>query len=370
MHVAIVVHDFNLNFGQGRYCVEIVRRLAHRCQLTVIANSFGMQAIEGVRFLRVPALRRHAFTTVLSIIPGAELAARRSGCDLIHAQGITCWSADIITGHICNAARAKAAASGDSRSRWFMRLIIPLERAFYRQRRARHLIAISRALEREVRLEYGWNRDSTVIHHGTNSTVFHPPADDAERTRLRGQFRLPRSGWTWLFMGEAVKGLRQAINALVHHPEAHLLVVSRSDFTAYRRQATQLGVAQRVVFHGFEPHPEEAFRAVDVFVYPSNYDPFGMVASEAMATGLPVIVGRDIGAAELVRHGENGLLCDPADDRSLRQALDALRTDPALAGRLGQAGRETILDVSWDHCADRTYAVYEQVHDRLRLTPP
>ncbi len=366
MHVAIVVHDFNLNFGQGRYCVEIVRRLARRCQITVIANSPVPQPIEGVQFRRVRALRRHAFTTVLSIIPGAEMAVRQSGCDIIHAQGLTSWSADIITGHICNAARAKAADTGDRRSRWFMRLIIPLERAFYRQHRARHLIAISRALEREVQTEYGWNRDSTVIHHGTDTTVFKPAADPAERARLRQRFKLPPAEWTWLFMGEAVKGLRQVITALPAFPEAHLLVVSRSDFSSYRRLADQLGVTGRIVFHGFEAHPEEAFRAVDVFVYPSAYDPFGMVASEAMATGLPVIVGRDIGAAELVQPGESGLLCDPADEKSIRAALTQLRQTPALARRLGENGRRTILEVSWDHCADRTYAVYEQVHAQMR----
>lgn len=362
MHVAIIVHDFNLNFGQGRYCVEIVRRLASRCRITVIANSLGAQTeISGIEYRRVRALRRHAFTTVLSFIPGAEAAVRNSGCDIIHAQGLTSWSADVITGHICNAARARASAASHTRSRWFMRLIIPLERSFYRQKKARHLIAISRALEREIQQEYGWNRDCTVIHHGTNTDVFHPVANAAERAALRKRFKLPQDRWAWLFMGEAVKGLRQVIAALPGYPDAHLLVVSRSDFSTYYRQAELLGVLGRIVFHGFEAHPEEAFRAADVFVYPSDYDPFGMVASEAMATGLPVIVGRDIGAAELVEPGKNGLLCDPADEKSIRKALDSLRRDPATGARLGKAGRETVLAVSWDYCANRTYAVYEQV---------
>lgn len=362
MHVAIVVHDFNHNFGQGRYCVEIARRLALRCRITVIANSIGTQKIEGVEYRRVRALRRHAFSTVLSFIPGAEFAVRFGDFDVVHAQGLTSWSADVITGHICNAARTRASAASHARSRWFMRLIIPLERAFYRQKRARHLIAISQALEREIRAEYGWNRDSTVIHHGTDTQVFQPARDAAARVALRLRFKLPADGWAWLFMGEAVKGLRQAIALLPAYPEAHLLVVSRSDFSIYRRQAELLGVAGRVVFHGFESHPEDAFRAADVFVYPSDYDPFGMVASEAMATGLPVIVGQHIGAAELVESGRNGLLCDPADDKSIRNALDFLRQDSAAAARLGAAGRKTVLDVSWNHCADRTHAVYERVH--------
>lgn len=366
MHVALVVHDFNVNFGQGRYGVELVRRLASRCRITVISNTVGTPPIDGVVFRHVPALRQHAFTSVLSFIPGAEWAVRRSGAELIHAQGLTCWSADVITGHICNAARARASAASHRRSRWFMRLIIPLESAFYRQRRAQHLIAISRVLEREIQTEYGWKKDSTVIHHGTDTAVFRPPSDDAERLRLRRRFKLPPTGWTWLFIGEAVKGLSQVIASLAAYPEAQLLVVSRSDFSSFRRQVEQLGLTGRVIFHGFDPHPEEAFRAVDVFVYPSDYDPFGMVASEAMATALPVIVGAEIGAAELIVPGENGLLCDPKNSATIREGLDFLRADPAGARRMGARGRETVLSVSWDHCADRTYAVYEQVYKKIR----
>ncbi len=366
MHVAIAVHDFDVNFGQGRYGVEIVRRLARRCRITVIANTIGPHPIEGVEYRHVPAFRAHAFSTVLSFIPGAERAVRQSGCDLIHAQGLTSWSADIITGHICNAARARASAANHRRSRWFMRSIIPLERAFYRQRRASHLIAISKVLESEIRTEYGWKKDSTVIHHGTNGDVFRPAVDPAERATLRQRFNLPPKVWTWLFVGEAIKGLRQVIGALATFPAAHLLVVSRSDFTSYRSQAERLGVGNRIRFHGFDPHPEEAFRAVDVFVYPSDYDPFGMVASEAMATGLPVIIGRDIGAAELVDPGVNGLICDPANERTIHSALEQILKQPEDARRLGERARKTILEFSWDHCADSTFEVYERVLARIQ----
>ncbi len=370
MHVALVVHDFNLNFGQGRYSVEIVRRLAQRCRLTVIANTFGVPPIPGVEYCQVPAYRGHAFTTVLSFIPLAERAVRKTRCDLIHGQGITCWNVDIVTGHICNAARARASAATHVRSRWFMRLIIPLERAFYRQRRARHLISISRVLEREIQSEYQWQRPSTVIHHGTDTAVFRPAVDAEEKARLRRRFLIPQSAWCWLFMGEAIKGLKQAIRLLPNFPGAQLLVVSRSDFTPYRRLAETTAVADRVVFHGFESHPEEAFRVADVFVYPSDYDPFGMVASEAMATGIPVVLGQDIGAAELVQHGHNGMLCDPSQNASIRQALETIAADPALAHQMGRLARSTILGVSWDHCANRTYAVYERVYEELRSRRP
>lgn len=365
MHVALVVHDFSPNFGQGRYSVEIVRRLASRCSFTIFANTFGVPPIKGVEFCKIPAFRKHALTSVFSFLPFAEAAVRRTRPDLVHAQGITCWNADIITAHMCHAAKAKAYSKSDSRARWFMRVIIPLERAYYRQRRARHVIAISRVFEREIQTEYGWKKPSTVIYHGTDTKVFRPALDARERLGLRRRFQISESAWCWLFMGEAIKGLRQSITALKAYPGARLLVVSRSDLTLYRRQAEADGVADRVIFHGFEPRPEEAFRAADVFIYPSDYDPFGMVATEAMATGLPVILGQEIGAAELVQHGRNGFLCDPGDEATIQQALKTTSGDPAAALELGRQGRETIGGISWDHCADQTFAVYEKVYAEL-----
>jgi UDP-glucose:(heptosyl)LPS alpha-1,3-glucosyltransferase len=249
-----------------------------------------------------------------------------------------------------------------------MRIIIPLERAYYRQRRARHLIAISRVFEREIQTEYGWRRPSSVIYHGTDSQLFRPPTDDAERQALRRRFQVPDSAWCWLFMGEAIKGLRQAIAALPAFPNARLLVVSRSEFAAFRQQAETIGVADRVIFHGFDPRPQEAFRAADVFVYASGYDPFGMVATEAMSTGIPVVLGQEIGAAELIEPGRNGYLCDPTQDASLRLALQQIQADPAAASDLGLRGRATVQGVGWDHCASETLAVYERVAADIRAT--
>ena len=78
-----------------------------------------------------------------------------------------------------------------------------------------------------------------------------------------------------------------------------------------------------------------------------------------------MILGQDIGAAELVEHGRNGLLCDPANDSSIRLALEIIAGDRAAAMNIGRQARETILNVSWDHCADRTFAVYERVCGEL-----
>lgn len=362
MHVALVVHDFDPNYGQGRYCVELVERLHGRVRFSIVSNTWNAGHWPGVDWIRVPACRINALCLVYSFIPAAELRVRQLKPDLIHAQGLTCWRSDIITGHICNAERIKRFNTRWIKPRLFAGLVVPLERAFYRHASTRHLIAISRKLEAEVRSNYGWRKPATVIYHGTNLQQFQPPTDAAEKTRWRAHYGLPETAWNWLFMGEAVKGLRQSIDQLVRFPKARLLVVTRSDLERYRFQAANLGVSERVVFHGFDPHPEHAFRAADLFLYPSDYDPFGMVVTEAMASGLPVAVGKDLGSAELFEDRVGGVVFDPHDADDITRALAWLEADPVRTSKLALNGREAVSRITWDACAEQTLAVYQRVH--------
>ncbi|MSU33711.1 MAG: glycosyltransferase family 1 protein [Pedosphaera sp.] len=366
MKVALVVHDFDSTYGQGRYCVEIVRLLREQVQFTVYASFWNDAAIpDDVVIRRVPAWRARALTTIFSFIPLAELAVRRGRHDLIHSQGLTCWSADVITGHVCNAARLKQTPLTQIKSRRSMKLVIPLERAFYRQRRARRLIAISRVMAREITEEYGWNRPVDLIYHGTNLTQFRPARDSEEKRALRQQYRLPADGWVWVFAGEAVKGLSEVLKQLPHFPEAHLLVLTRSSLAAFQDEANRLGISGRVTFHGFELQPELAFRASDTFVYPSRYDTFGMVGAEAMASGLSVVLGRDIGVAELIDAGRNGMVCSPQNPSDLRAQLSRLAESPGFGIALGRAARKTIERYDWDACARATLKSYETaIRDR------
>ena len=109
-----------------------------------------------------------------------------------------------------------------------------------------------------------------------------------------------------------------------------------------------------------------AYQAADAFVYPSGYDAFGLVVAEAMASGLPVVIGRSIGAAEWIVPEVNGLLCDPAQPNTLNDSLRWLLSDPQRARTVGQAARATVEQHGWDVCATETAAVYERVAKQRR----
>ncbi|MCC6143507.1 MAG: glycosyltransferase family 4 protein, partial [Candidatus Hydrogenedentes bacterium] len=300
--IALVVHDCQVSYGQGRYVVELLRHLTGRYEFHVFANRFDPDLPPTTVLHPVRAWRSQSITSVLSFLLTSERQVRRSGCALIHAQGLTCWSADLITAHVCNAARYAHAPAASWRSRLFPALIIPLERAFYRARRRRHVIAISRVLAGELRQHYGWQKPLSIIPHGTDAERFRPAREAAERAQARARYGLTGAMWTWLFVGEASKGLSEVIDCLAGFPTARVLVISRSPREPFLARAAAAGRANRVLWHGLEREPEHAYRAADAFVFPSNYDAFGLVVTEAMASGLPVIVSRHIGAAELIEN--------------------------------------------------------------------
>ncbi|HTH47283.1 MAG TPA: glycosyltransferase family 4 protein [Candidatus Limnocylindria bacterium] len=368
MDVALVVHDFDRNNGQGRYCIELTRRLRDRCRFTLYSNTADPDLLDGIVWERIPAWRQRHLTAVFTFLLAVESRLRGREHDLIHAQGLSSWRADVATVHMVNAARAHRLAPARRRDRLFSQIVTPFERAFYRRPQLRHAIVMARGLGRELHEEYGWTKPLSVIPHGTDTEQFRPPADAGERQGLRDRFGVPRDRWVWLFMGEAVKGLGQVIDRLPGFPSAHLLVVTRSPMALFQEQARRVGVAERITFHGFEARPELAYRAADVFVYPSAYDPFGMVATEAMASGLATVIGGDTGAAELVTEGIDGLLCDPARPATLQAKLARLSADPDAAARLGQAARATILRHSWEACGEATLGVYRTVMETPRLS--
>ena len=92
-------------------------------------------------------------------------------------------------------------------------------------------------------------------------------------------------------------------------------------------------------------------------VVPSVWEePFGLVAVEAMATGLPVCASRIGGLADIVRHGETGFLFTPGDASELAGQLNTLLDDAALRYRLGEAGRRVAeKEYDWDGIIERRY---------------
>ena len=103
--------------------------------------------------------------------------------------------------------------------------------------------------------------------------------------------------------------------------------------------ARRLGLADAVRFIGFAPEPAVVFAALEVFVFPSHLEAFGLSLVEAMAMGLPAVACAAGGVLDIVEDGRTGLLVPPGDPASLALAIGRLLDDPAGRIRLGHAAR-------------------------------
>jgi glycosyltransferase involved in cell wall biosynthesis len=100
-------------------------------------------------------------------------------------------------------------------------------------------------------------------------------------------------------------------------------------------------------------------KAIDVLVLASVTEGFGYVLVEAMAAGKPVVATRVSSIPEIVRDGETGFLVDVHRPDQLASSLITILTNPSLAARMGQRGRQVVLDnFTLDRMLDRTEAVF------------
>ncbi len=139
------------------------------------------------------------------------------------------------------------------------------------------------------------------------------------------------------------KGVDQLLTAMhkVKTPCVLDVVGTGNDEAFLKQLAKPLG--NKVVFHGYSPTPDDAFRGIRAAVLPWRWqEPFGLVGPEALAHGVP-LAGFDVGAIrEYLIDGETGVLVPPGDTDALAQAIDRLLNSPREAHDMGLRGRELV----------------------------
>ncbi len=137
--------------------------------------------------------------------------------------------------------------------------------------------------------------------------------------------------------------------------------------SALEAQIDRLGLGDRVQFAGWQPQSECArrLRAADALVLPSLYECGGAVVLEAMACALPVIATDWGGPADYL-DDSCGIVVTPSSRedlvRGFADAMSRLASNPSLRARLGQAGRERVVQhFSWEHKVDQMLAIYQRL---------
>ncbi len=366
MKIALVVHDFNEVTGQGRYVVELVRRLCQQHEVHIFANRFASEALAGaahgnLHCHRVQAWRATALTTILTFPLFSARAARRE-FDIVHTQGFTTFGQpDVMTAHFCVAAWAEARRSALP-PRIFARLVTPCERRMFHPGRSRWVIAVSERVKADIARAYGRTTQVLVIRPGVDGQRFHPRHRALYREGIRRRLGCSEKDFLLLYVGDPSKGVDEALRACALLPEVTLVCVSWRPPDAYRARAKRLGLAGRFIFAGPTQEIEKYYAACDLFFYPTIYDAHGMVIWEAMASGLPVLTSTRAGAAEIIQHLQNGILVDdPTDAHRMAEYIRRAMDDGPWREDLGRAGREAVLPYTWDRTAGETLALYELI---------
>ncbi len=172
---------------------------------------------------------------------------------------------------------------------------------------------------------------------------------------------------TVLFLGRLTeqKGpdyfLRAAQKVLSVEPDVKFVIAGKGDLLDDLKElAGELGIKKKVVFTGFlkKDPVSKAFKAADVYVMPSLSEPFGIAPLEALAHDVPVIISKQSGVAEVLKHV---LKVDFWDTEDLANKILAVLRHPPLAQTLRERGQEEVRQLSWDDSARRIVEVYEEL---------
>ena len=205
-----------------------------------------------------------------------------------------------------------------------------------------------------------------VIPLGVDLDLFHPTDKDAARAELG----LDEDQRIVLFVGriEPLKGLDILINAaamLESDVDCSVLVVggddtARSQVARLRELARERGIEHRVAFVGAVDHDRLPlyYNAADVCVVPSHYESFGLVAVEAMASGVPVVASRVGGLTGTVRDGETGYLIPWLCPEPFAERIELLLDNDSLRRNLGEAAREEVARYRWENVTSAMLKLY------------
>ena len=271
--------------------------------------------------------------------------------DIVHASLASPWS--------CQYAVAAAALARRPRIVAVYQLAVPP--VSERQRRAKRLTA--RAIDRHVGVGKRTSREIERLLGLPSDSVrtIHNGVPDELTAVAREQRRTPLVGTIGRL--EPQKGVDVLIRALADVEDATLLVVGDgSEREKLEELARAVGVSERVEWKGWSDTPRSYLGMLDVFVLPSRNEGFPLALLEALLAGTAV-VATDVGSvAEAIRNGETGLLVPPEDHVALAGALRRLIEDQALGLRMGERGRQVVLD---RFTAEHMAKAFESLYDEL-----
>jgi glycogen(starch) synthase len=243
------------------------------------------------------------------------------------------------------------------------------------------IVTVSYAMKDEL-IQLGFPRDKIYVsYNGVDPQKYNPASVSAEQVRKTREFYgLKDDELMILFLGRlvGVKGVDKLIMAMPHVlskiPKARLVIVGVGDLQEYLTNLTRTMRLDEYVRFRFDFIPEEDrifhYAACDIAVFPSLYEPFGIVALEAMSMERPVVVGAAgvSGMREIVvccSEEQCGYHIDPNNPSDIAWGIMSALESPEKRRWLGKNGRKRVLaEFTWSRIAEKTVELYEKMLKR------
>ncbi|MBD2499585.1 glycosyltransferase family 4 protein [Anabaena azotica] len=379
MKLTIVTHNVIKGDGQGRVNYEIAQEAIRRGHhVTLLASQVALELQQSEQVNWVPISVKQWPTELLRNIVFAFISTNwlqkhRSQLDVIKINGaITHASGDVNAVHFVHSSwlkftsqKTQSKSTKTTQSRRFLYnfyqwLYTALNAHWEKQafRRARVVVAVSSKVAEDLQAIGVPPQKIRVIVNGVDLQEFSPGNNS------RSTWNLPTGVPLALFAGDiriSRKNLDTVLKALVQVPDLHLAVAGITEGSPYLKLAETLGLHGRVHFLGLRHDVPELMKAVDFLVFPSRYEPFGLVVIEAMASGLPVITAATTGAADLVTPESGIVIADSDDVEALAKAMMLLTSDRHHRQTMGQIARAIAQQHSWEQMARKYVDLLEEL---------
>jgi len=242
---------------------------------------------------------------------------------------------------------------------------------------ADRIITVSHTMQEDL-IRHGWPQSKiNVVWNGVDPERYNPKTCKPEDVEtLRKRYGIESDEKMVLFVGrltwvKSVKNLIQAMPmVLKEHPKTKLVILGKGEEQKdIIETANRLGIKDKVIYR-FEFVPEDErilhYAAADACIFPSVYEPFGIVSLEAMAMEKPVVVGSRgvVGFREQVISSgphQNGIHINGEDPADIAWGIKETLKDPQRAEVWGKNGRKRVLEYfTWRKAAEQTLEIYRE----------
>ena len=205
-----------------------------------------------------------------------------------------------------------------------------------------------------------------VVSNGINTTTYNGLEKDYD---FRRKYAMDNEKII-LFMGRLVyeKGVQNLISAmpkiLEGYHDSKLVIAGKGGMLdELKAQVEAMGLGEKVYFTGYlnAKQVSKMYKCADVAVFPSTYEPFGLVALEAMLAGVPTVVSDVGGLNEIVEHGVDGMKSYAGNPNSLADSILQLLLNPELCDKITKKAKQKVKnEFNWGKIAQDTYFTYEK----------